>query len=64
MPACAGMTALRDVIPAEAGIQMSFETWIFNLLFEAGCDSQRYTNLIPLQGVNQYRPPLGSDCLY
>jgi hypothetical protein len=50
---------LRDVIPAEAGIQVSFAPRVVKLFFEAECDIQRYNNFIPFQGLNQYRPLWG-----
>ncbi len=59
MPACAGMTELRAVIPAEAGIQLCFARRIIQLLFKAKRDSRGYCNFIPFQGLNQYRPLWG-----
>jgi hypothetical protein len=43
----AGMTKLRAVIPAEAGIQLYFATRTIQLFSKAKCDSQRYRNFIP-----------------
>jgi hypothetical protein len=40
MRACAGMTELRTVIPAEAGMQMCSTPRIIELFSEAKCDSQ------------------------
>jgi hypothetical protein len=59
MPACAGMTELRAVIPAEAGIQLCLARWIIQLLFKAKGDGRRYCNFIRFQGLNQYRPLWG-----
>jgi len=55
MPACAGMTEFRAVIPAEAGIQLCIVPRIILLFSKAKCDNERYCDIIPFQGLNQYR---------
>jgi hypothetical protein len=55
MPACAGMTELRVVIPAEAGIQLRFARRTIQLQLKAKRDGRRYCNFIFFQGLNEYR---------